>query len=630
MVARFLRLGPADPPAISGYTLQYRLGTGGMGSVYLSYTREGLPVAIKIIKPELAENEEFRRRFSREVGAAQRVRGPFTTPVIAADPDGPVPWLATGYVAGPSVAAAVAEYGPFPVPAVLHLLAGTAQGIAAVHAAGLIHRDLKPANVLVAADGPKVIDFGIAHAADSSTTLTSTGQSIGTPAFMAPEQVRTSQATEATDVWALGHLALFAATGHSAFGDGNQTALLYRILEEPPNLERCDPALMPIIERCLNKDPGSRPSVDEVLAAANDALAGQTGTVTVGSWLPRQVAEAVAGYAAPPPPGPGPVSVPPGPVPVPVPPPWPGGVSVPPPGPGGVSVPGTMSVPPPGPGPVSMPPPVAGQHPGPGGPYGPPSHPGPLSGPYPTPPPTPFAQPPLPPTYPPHLGPAPAPHGAPPRRKSRPLAIIGALAVVVVALVAYTISQSGGSSGSGATGNNGPATSPQADASGKTATAASSGGSSQGSYQLKYSNAKFTLPGGGCTNGDVVQPSWVTFTGTGPQVSTGSGVQVPFSAGGDIDLDCVLGDGNGNPGIDFDGAQAAAKVSGSASPGSCVQAINTDPVEGRIQFNTLSPGEQFCIKAASGLLVHVTLGSVNNTSYDLSWTATAWEPPSGS
>jgi eukaryotic-like serine/threonine-protein kinase len=303
MAARFSALVPGDPAEVAGYVLRARLGTGGMGTVYLSFSRGGRPVAIKVVKREFADDPEFRRRFAREIAAAQQVQGHFTAPVVDADPDGPVPWLATAYIAGPSLQSAVAEHGPFPLFTVFRLLAGAAEGIANVHQVGLIHRDLKPGNVLLAADGPRVIDFGIAHAANSST-LTGKGTAIGTPGYMAPEQIR-GKVTEATDVFGVGHLAVFAATGHAAFGEGITETLFYRILNEPPDLDGCPAELRPIVERCLAKEPADRPAIGEVIDYARDAMRGETMRVLDEPWLPPPVAATLRDYnpsAAPHPP----------------------------------------------------------------------------------------------------------------------------------------------------------------------------------------------------------------------------------------------------------------------------------------------------------------------------------------
>jgi serine/threonine protein kinase len=295
MVVRFQALGPGDPSEVGGYQLRARLGAGGMGSVYLSFTRGGIPVAVKVMRREFADDPEFRRRFIKEVAAAQRVQGRYTAQVLDADPGASVPWLATAYIPGPSLQNAVAEYGPLPLFSVFRLLAGTAEGIANVHAAGLIHRDLKPANVLLAADGPRVIDFGIVHAADAST-LTGTGQVIGTPAFMAPEQISGRRVTEATDAWAFGHLAIYAATGHAAFGEGIQSVLIHRIINDEPQLEDCPEPLRELARRCLAKNPADRPTIEAILHYSSSALRGQTMRLVGESWLPTPILESFQDY----------------------------------------------------------------------------------------------------------------------------------------------------------------------------------------------------------------------------------------------------------------------------------------------------------------------------------------------
>jgi eukaryotic-like serine/threonine-protein kinase len=296
MTDRFPPLRPEDPKQVATYVLRARLGSGGMGNVYLSFSPGGYPLAIKVVKQEFADDPEFRRRFRREIAAAMRVQGHYTAPVRDAAPDDEIPWYATAYIAGPSLQAAVAEHGPFPVFSVCRLLAGAAEGIAAVHAAGLIHRDLKPGNVLLAEDGPRVIDFGLAQA-DTYSRLTSTGVSVGTPAYMAPEQVR-GKVSEATDVFALGHLALFAATGHNAFSEGNTDALFYRLLNEPPDLEGCPAELRAIVANCLAKDPADRPGIGEVAAFANAAVRSRMMRTAGQAWLPRPVAESLRDYSA--------------------------------------------------------------------------------------------------------------------------------------------------------------------------------------------------------------------------------------------------------------------------------------------------------------------------------------------
>ncbi|WP_051772985.1 serine/threonine-protein kinase [Saccharothrix sp. NRRL B-16314] len=295
MSSRFEPLTADDPDEVGGYALRARIGVGGMGRVYLAFTQGGRALALKVIRPEHAEDEEFRRRFRQEVDAAQRVQGLCTAPVVDSDSEAPIPWLATAYVPGPSLRQAVTEHGPLPLATVFRLMAGVAEGLAAVHACGLIHRDLTPANVLLADDGPRVIDFGIAHAA-AATSLTRTGMKIGTPALMSPEQVRGRSATTATDVFALGQLAVFAATGHTAFGEGNQDALFYRILNEPPDLDDCPAEVRAIAERCLEKDPDKRPTLTEVMAYARKQTEGQTMRLAAGSWLPTDIATSLGNY----------------------------------------------------------------------------------------------------------------------------------------------------------------------------------------------------------------------------------------------------------------------------------------------------------------------------------------------
>ncbi|MER7109839.1 serine/threonine-protein kinase [Streptomyces sp. NPDC000229] len=260
----FQPLQADDPPVVAGYRLAARLGAGGMGRVYLSHTQGGRPVAIKLVRPELADDPAFRRRFRREVEAARRVRGAYTAELIDADTDGVPPWLATLYVPGPSLTQAVTRQGPLPVPAVLWLMAGVAEALQAVHAVGIVHRDLKPSNVLLAADGPRVIDFGISIAADLSSH-TATGSTVGTPHFMAPEQAVAGEITPATDVFALAQTAAFAALGEPLYGDGIVPVVLYRIVHEEPDLSRLPEPLRPLIARCLAHDPGERATLAEVV-----------------------------------------------------------------------------------------------------------------------------------------------------------------------------------------------------------------------------------------------------------------------------------------------------------------------------------------------------------------------------
>jgi serine/threonine protein kinase len=294
----FKPLGDEDPQNVAGYRLAARLGAGGMGKVYLSYTPGGRPVAIKVIRPDFGQDAEFRRRFAQEVQAAQRVQGLFTAPVIDADPEAEQPWLATAYVPGPSLAEAVAQHGKLPVETVLLLVAGIAEALQVIHGAGIVHRDLKPANVLLAADGPRVIDFGIARAADA-TSLTSSGVTIGTPSFMAPEQAAGSQVTPATDIFALGQIAAYAATGKAAFGEGTSHGVLYRIVHEEPDLTELPAQLHELVTRCMVKDPAARPSVAEILNICQTAN-GETVLRRPEEWLPSVVAAEITTRAAAP------------------------------------------------------------------------------------------------------------------------------------------------------------------------------------------------------------------------------------------------------------------------------------------------------------------------------------------
>ncbi|MFF4259674.1 serine/threonine-protein kinase [Streptomyces sp. NPDC001663] len=313
----FQPLQADDPPFVAGYRLAARLGAGGMGRVYLSHTQGGRPVAIKVVRPELADDPDFRRRFGREIKAARRVRGAYTAELIDADADGVPPWLATLYVPGPSLAEAVARRGPLPAPAVLWLMAGVAEALQAIHGAGIVHRDLKPSNVLLAADGPRVIDFGISLASDI-TSHTATGAAVGTPQFMAPEQATAGEVTAATDIFALGQTAAFAALGEPLYGDGPSPSVLYRIVHSQPDLSVLPEQLRPLIARCLAAAPEERATPAEVVEwcrqqLGRDADAGGgpavwrevTGPeVTVPSPVPHPTPVHTMPLLAPPPPGP--------------------------------------------------------------------------------------------------------------------------------------------------------------------------------------------------------------------------------------------------------------------------------------------------------------------------------------
>jgi serine/threonine protein kinase len=259
-------LQPGDPELIGQYRLLGRLGSGGMGQVFLARSPGGRLIAIKVIHPQFALDDQFRERFRREVAAARRVSGLFTAPVVDADLSGSVPWLATAYVAGPSLAKAVTEQGPLPAKTLPFLFAGLAEGLEAIHGAGLVHRDLKPSNVLLASDGPRVIDFGVSIAREASDTLTGPGMVIGSPGFLSPEQAMGMPVGTASDVFSLGSVVVFAATGQSPFGTGAAPALLYRVVSQEPDLAGLPDNIASLVRRCLAKEPGERPTIRELLA----------------------------------------------------------------------------------------------------------------------------------------------------------------------------------------------------------------------------------------------------------------------------------------------------------------------------------------------------------------------------
>jgi len=269
-----------DPEQVGGYTLLGRLGAGAMGQVYLGRSAAGRLVAVKTIKAELADEPDFRTRFGQEVAAARRVSGAFTAAVVAADSEADIPWLATVYVPAPSLSQLVQACGALPAPAVRWLAAGCAEALDSIHGAGLVHRDLKPSNVLVSPDGPRVIDFGVARAAER-IALTVTRGGVGTPAYMAPEQARdTRQATSASDIYALGATMLFAATGHPPYQGETVMDVLVRLATGPPDLTGLPADLTDVVAACLERDPRSRPTSAALLArlAPGVAADGRDGT----------------------------------------------------------------------------------------------------------------------------------------------------------------------------------------------------------------------------------------------------------------------------------------------------------------------------------------------------------------
>ena len=281
----------SDPQRVGPYRLVGRLGSGGMGRVFLGRSAGGRLVAVKVIHDGLAADPDFRVRFGREVTAAKQVGGLFTALVVDADADGPTPWLATAYVAGPSLADAVSKSGPLPPASVLSLAAGLAEGLAAIHAVGLVHRDLKPSNVLLAEDGPRVIDFGISRAAEASA-LTRTGSVIGSPGFMSPEQAEGKEVGPASDVFSLGAVLAYAATGVPPFGTGSTAALVFRVVFKPPMLDDVPWQVRPMVERCLAKGPSERPTPAELLAEFGDVD-------LAAAWLPTRVLQGLAPHIPP-------------------------------------------------------------------------------------------------------------------------------------------------------------------------------------------------------------------------------------------------------------------------------------------------------------------------------------------
>lgn len=254
-----MRLRREDPRVVGSFRLHRRLGAGGMGVVYLGSDKKGQRVALKVIRPDLAEDQEFRSRFAREVSAARRIRGGCTARLVAADLDAERPWFATQYVPGPSLHDKVAGEGPLGAAEVAAVGAALSEGLVAVHEAGVVHRDLKPSNILLSPKGPRIIDFGIAWATGAST-LTHVGTAVGSPGFLAPEQVRGAAVTPATDVFSLGATLAYASMGDSPFGHGSSEVMLYRVVHEEAQLHGVPDALAPLVRACLAKDPEERPS----------------------------------------------------------------------------------------------------------------------------------------------------------------------------------------------------------------------------------------------------------------------------------------------------------------------------------------------------------------------------------
>jgi len=285
-----------DPERIGPYAVLGRLGSGSMGQVFLGRSAAGRLVAVKTIRPELAEEAGFRTRFGQEVAAARKVSGVFTAAVVEADPEADLPWLATAYVPAPSLARLVLACGPLPVSSVRWLAAGCAEALASIHGAGLVHRDLKPSNVLVAPDGPRVIDFGVARAAERMGRTTSRG-AVGTPAYMAPEQARDSrEASVASDVYSLGATLLFAAAGHPPYAGASVMDVLARLASEGPDLSGLPGELAELIGACLDRAPRNRPTSTAMLVALGDFTVAQAGPDEDHPYLPEAAMALITEY----------------------------------------------------------------------------------------------------------------------------------------------------------------------------------------------------------------------------------------------------------------------------------------------------------------------------------------------
>ncbi|MGI5413780.1 protein kinase domain-containing protein [Streptomyces chartreusis] len=265
----------SDPSRLAGHRLLGRLGAGGMGVVYLARSAGGSLVALKVIQAEYAEDASFRERFRREAETARRMTSPWVASLIDADPDAAQPWLATAFVPGPSLGEAVAAHGPLPVRGLRVLGTRLAQALGDLHGVGLVHRDVKPGNVLLALDGPRLIDFGVARD-PQDTSLTSTGVVVGTPGFLPPEQAQgTGELGAPGDIFSLGCVLAFAATGRPPFGTGSLDALLYRTVHDAPDLEGVPRPLAEVVRSCLEKDPQLRPTA-EALAETLTVTASET------------------------------------------------------------------------------------------------------------------------------------------------------------------------------------------------------------------------------------------------------------------------------------------------------------------------------------------------------------------
>ncbi|MFE7767029.1 serine/threonine-protein kinase [Streptomyces sp. NPDC057438] len=284
---------PGDPSRIGPYRIVGRLGAGGMGTVHAGVASDGTRVAVKVIHPQQAQEPEFRARFAREVALSSRVTGPYLIPLLAADTDAATPWLATAYVPGPTLDQHVHERGQLSDGSLYAFAAATAQALAAIHAVGVVHRDVKPQNVILTPVGPRVLDFGIAHASDG-TSVTRTGVMTGTPGWISPEQYRQGTAGPAGDIFAWGALVAYAATGRLPFGAGAPDVVAFRVMSGEPDLDGVATSLRPILETALSKEPADRPAATEVARLCGALLASQATQVVGIDALPTQAGDVVA------------------------------------------------------------------------------------------------------------------------------------------------------------------------------------------------------------------------------------------------------------------------------------------------------------------------------------------------
>jgi eukaryotic-like serine/threonine-protein kinase len=286
-------LATDDPDVIGEYRVRIKLGQGGMGRVYLGMSPAGRAVAVKVLHPELARDKNFLLRFEREIATARAVSGIYTAPVVATGLDDSPPWLATAFVPGPSLEQVVRSHGPLAETALWPLFAGLVEALRAIHEVGVVHRDLKPSNVLLATDGPRVIDFGISRATDGST-LTATGTVFGSPGYMSPEQAKGKATGPAADIFGLGCLVAYAASGTAPFGEGNAASVLYRVVHDEPDLTAVPERLREVVRRCLAKDEQGRPPLAVLAAAARVPGAEPAGL----SFWPASVTSLIEGHQA--------------------------------------------------------------------------------------------------------------------------------------------------------------------------------------------------------------------------------------------------------------------------------------------------------------------------------------------